>query len=77
MHDASYPKSGGDRYDRLPQTGSSPDSWAGPGTDLSGIGSHTNDPWATWQGTSDPGTEVTPIPEDLDNTAFGRIEIPV
>ena len=77
MHNASHPKAGGDNYDRLvnasPDTG---DSLAGGASVGTGSFSTTEN-WSSWSGNVDSAFDSNPSPEDMDNTAYGRIDIPV
>lgn len=77
MHDASQPKAGADNYDRFMGTGmDTADPLGGSGEPGA---SHTGIPenWSTWPGNGESALGPHGIPEDADNTAFGRIDIPV
>lgn len=77
MHDTLYPKAGGDNYDS--SSGAGPETGeplvTGAGVAAGGFG--TTEDWSTWPNHAGPAGGPNPVPEDVDNTAFGRIEIPL
>ena len=76
MYDASHPKAGGDNYDRF---GMGTDT-AEPLTGGSGVGAGsfgTTEDWSSWPSNVPSVLDPNAVPEDTDNTAFGRIDIPV
>lgn len=77
MYNAPHPKAGGDNYDKFSGTSSdtSEPIAGGAGIDTGGFGTAEN--WSTWSGSSESALGSNPFPEDSDNTAFGRIDIPV
>nr|MBS0021695.1 hypothetical protein [Gammaproteobacteria bacterium] len=77
MYNASHPKAGGDPYDRVIGTRSDTAEpvAGGDGVDTGGFGQAED--WSAWSGSSESPLGSNPFPEDMDNTAFGRIDIPV
>lgn len=77
MYNGSHPKSGGDNYDRFVGTG--PDTadplTGGAGIDGGAFG--TTEDWSSWGGSTESAFGTNASPEEVDNTAFGRIDIPV
>lgn len=77
MQDTLYPKAGGDNYDNAIGTDSNTSEPLATGTGIDGGGFGTTEDWSTWPGNAGPAGGSNPLPEDMDNTAFGRIEIPL
>lgn len=77
MYDASHPKAGGDNYDRFIGTGSDTTQPLTGGAGVGTGGFATTEDWSTWPGNAESTLDSNPVPEDTDNTAINRIEIPL
>jgi hypothetical protein len=77
MYDTPHPKAGGDNCDRFIGTGS---DLTEPLTGGAGVGSGgfaTTEDWSTWPSNAESTPGSPPVPDDADNTAMNRIQIPL
>lgn len=77
MYDASHTKAGGDSYGRAAGWHADTADTSYSQADLGTSGFATPEGWSTWPGNLESGSGPNPMGEDTDNTAFGRIDIPV
>lgn len=77
MYDASQTKAGGDSYGRAAGWHADTVDASYSQADLGISGFAAPEDRSTWPGNLESGSGLNPMVEDTDNTAFGRIDIPV